>query len=1220
MGVVKKQPERTYKVILSDGTETTVTEQSTTRDQQQSYPAMPLRLTEQQLKTLEQQGWNYSGYKPGYGFAGYGELVKSRYAPQFGVLYREVKALDTAKLSVAQNAPQAPSPRCTTVQNEDSAPRVSGTTSLSASENEPGALRELGCPTREAPLFAPARPAAPCAGGAPSAPCARDSGAPSGQAAGRAVGVSAPLPVLARGDATTAIERIHNGFGIPALDAMRGREFTGPHVEVGFDTEYVEVDGVRYVLTYQFTVLDGDAVRQWIMFSMTGERLSRDDALAVVIRGMSPAYEYADYQCWFVHMPVDGKPGECELVSVHAPRITGRHGSDERVASARARVETFLAMCEALPYDEERTALMEPARMTKAEARDLPVIGRSYDKHGAVVEKFTYRGLLRAESSYDDDRLADHEEPSAYRYRDVFAGTRASGCSVGYTNDYTDVGRDSAGERDPDWRLVVTLVEHFGMADATTFERGMFEKDLMTRLSKVQGGLVTLRPVSLMVGTATRSWAFQQVLLNVRDTMCYAPAAKKTLAALGKAIGLPKIDIPHEWKENMDQLWTADPVLFCEYAVNDAVIALFYAKALFGENNELPVTANGAAARVARQSIGEYLGCSNQAEFDLKYRGLVKIKRGMAYTATGMVPFSKLTPHSTDAATVMNMASAGYHGGLNGCMHVGHFPHITYDVDARNAYPTGMMLVVDIDWTSPILREWRDAELSWDDFDAALGPCTPLLAEVEFEFPRSVYQPSIGIACDGSLVFPCTSKGANVCVASGPELWAAKKLGARVIIRHAVLLRTLRNDDGVFSRSLSEVCRMFVESRAQAVEMYGAKSLAELLAKLGINCNYGKVSQGVSPKATYNAMTGCMEDLEGSSITSPYHACMITALVRVLLVMAINQLHDLGYEVFSVTTDGFITDAPADVIEELDLYGLAKYFREARLQLTGYKDPSVWSLKHVQDDLCNFTTRGNVSLRVGGADSVLGGHPGVCAHNSLVTGEEKDSYEDRHALMLAVASRTGRVETHKARPTSFRALTSRSERADFGFRDQGRYLSMDFDMKRRPLRETLAEGTLTLDGVDFKVASVDTAPWDSVEEFMKGKRLGERIAREGGCLRTRADWDVWFLRYGLEGAYVSKDPVWTLVRAAVCAYRQGALAIGPLAALDTGKRGSVDACCRWINRFIPRSSKHHGKFNANTWKDCRKSNRNIVAPEDMLAEIVECMRSDDPDSWLVLWP
>ena len=278
-----------------------------------------------------------------------------------------------------------------------------------------------------------------------------------------------------------------------------------------------------------------------------------------------------------------------------------------------------------------------------------------------------------------------------------------------------------------------------------------------------------------------------------------------------------------------------------------------------------------------------------------------------------------------------------------------------------------------------------------------------------------------------------------------------------------------------------------------------------------------------------------MEDLEGSSITSPYHACMITALVRVLLVMAINQLHDLGYEVFSVTTDGFITDAPADVIEELDLYGLAKYFREARLQLTGYKDPSVWSLKHVQDDLCNFTTRGNVSLRVGGADSVLGGHPGVCAHNSLVTGEEKDSYEDRHALMLAVASRTGRVETHKARPTSFRALTSRSERADFGFRDQGRYLSMDFDMKRRPLRETLAEGTLTLDGVDFKVASVDTAPWDSVEEFMKGKRLGERIAREGGCLRTRADWDVWFLRYGLEGAYVSKDPVWTLVRAAVCA-------------------------------------------------------------------------------------
>lgn len=1058
------------------------------------------------------------------------------------------------------------------------------------------------------------------------------------------------LPALTRGNAGKVTNLLKNGFAIDALDAMRGDPFDGPHLELGFDTEYVERDGERLVLTYQFVALVDDVLRQWVMFSLDGHRPTRDQLLAVPISGLSPRYEYADYQAWFVHLPMKTRLDECRLKVVHAPRVKWNRVKDNSrrgyhyEPDARARLNAFKAMVDALPYDEERAALLAPVRMTKREAKYLPVIGKATDPKTGEPVYFTHRGLLRAESVYDEDAIVsnDAQETTKYRYRDVFAGTRAEGCCVGWSNDYTDVGRSKRGrKRDPGWKLDVTLIQHYGMADLTTLDVGQFEKDLMVRTSKVQGGLVTIYPVPVMVGADTNRFAFQQIKLEVRDGMCYAPAGKKTLAALGKAIDVPKIEIPHWWKEHMDQLWTVDPALFLEYAVNDSVIVLLYAKALFGADRELPITANGIAAQVAKDYIAWYFaglfgtqtgphsisfdGLSDAdrraaVDYNMTYRGLIKIKDSMAYMATGMVPFARLTPCSTDAATVMNMASIGYHGGLNGCTYVGQFPELTYDVDSKNAYPTGMVLVVDVDWRDPILTEWRNRDLSWDDFDQALGPCTPLLCEVEFGFPKDVYQPAIAVTCDTSLVFPRTSKGVNSCVASGPELFAAMKLGAKIRVKHGIRLRILRGKNGEPSRCLSEVCRLFVESRADAVSKFGKKSLAELLAKLGINGNYGKVAQGVSPKATYNAMKECMEDLEGSSITSPYHACMITALVRTLLVCAMNQLHELGYEVHSVTTDGFITNAPIDVLEGLDLYGVAQYFRSARMFLTNGSDPTVWALKHAQDDLLNFSTRGNISLHVGGTDSVLDELPGVCAHNSLVTGKEKDTYEDRRAMMLAVASRTGRVETHKARPTSFRALTSRSERADFAFRDQGRYLSMDFDLKRKPLRDTLVERPVTIDGVTYQVATFDTEPWDSVADFLKGKKLGQRIAQEGDCLRTRADWERWFLRFAAEGTFQAKDPVWTYVRAAVCGYRQGTIEIPPLAALDTGEDGCVDKCCRWINRFVPRSSPHFGKFNRNTWKDARKSNRNLVVPEDMLADVVECMRNDDPDSWLVMWP
>jgi hypothetical protein len=57
---------------------------------------------------------------------------------------------------------------------------------------------------------------------------------------------------------------------------------------------------------------------------------------------------------------------------------------------------------------------------------------------------------------------------------------------------------------------------------------------------------------------------------------------------------------------------------------------------------------------------------------------------------------------------------------------------------------------------------------------------------------------------------------------------------------------------------------------------------------------------------------------------------------------------------------------------------------QARLFLTDNVSPEIWEIKHIQNDLVNFTTRGNISLNTGENHSYQ--LPGVCAHNSAKSG------------------------------------------------------------------------------------------------------------------------------------------------------------------------------------------------------------------------------------------
>ena len=245
-----------------------------------------------------------------------------------------------------------------------------------------------------------------------------------------------------------------------------------------------------------------------------------------------------------------------------------------------------------------------------------------------------------------------------------------------------------------------------------------------------------------------------------------------------------------------------------------------------------------------------------------------------------------------------------------------------------------------------------------------------------------------------------------------------------------------------------------------------------------------------------------MVDLGGSPITSPVHAALTTAGVRCVLIAAMNEIESLNYKVYSVTTDGFISDIPYDLLVNLDLYGFTKGFQASRNALVG--DPTMWATKHCQNDLVNLTTRGNASLNVGDKDAGI--LPGVMAHNSMVTGKESDSYEDRYAFVTAVLDRDGRVRSVNKSFAKFKHMSRRENRIDFYVTDQERNLTMDFDLKRKPIRDSFYTAYPVIDGKKYEIACFDTEPYESIDEFQTYKQVG----RNSKVLRTEKDWSLFF--------------------------------------------------------------------------------------------------------------
>lgn len=796
------------------------------------------------------------------------------------------------------------------------------------------------------------------------------------------------------------------------------------------------------------------------------------------------------------------------------------------------------------------------------------------------------------------------------------------------SNDFSDFKKDGVP-------LEIGIICHTGIVDLPAFKDDIFgfrkkKGNIIPYLNSLQGGLTSTYPYFVNIPSAKEYWKFYPVNIVFRDTMCCAPADGKSLSRLGECVGVPKIKLPKGVIANMDRYLKEHPDDYMAYAVEDALVTLMYGSRLWGVNKDWPLTSTSGSCFAMQDGIAKYLGISrdkngriNKKEFDRVYRGYKDVKKGKISTPVGLREMKNKEPISYEAGQLHDFAAASYAGGFNTNTFPGVFTgHITYDHDLENAYATGMCLVFDIDMEDPIEREFKNEELTLQAFRT---PVDPLFALVDFGFPAIVKYPCIAIHEEGSLVFPRSAESVYV---SGPSLYLALKLGAKIFVRRGYLARIKLTEAGTPSMSLRAACKQVVNDRAIAKKLYDKGSVEELLLKLFVNGSYGKIAQDVIEKHTWDGWNEYMQDIGYSAITSPERAALITDVVRCMLIGTMNQLDEMGLKTYSVTTDGFICDANLKELNSVDCYGFRALYEDARLWLTG-DDPTIWATKHAQTKLINPTTRCNIGF---GEVFDEQGKPfkGVLAHGGVATyhseydygtekeaveeyvskiaddddfggPEYKDSPKDKHRMAELILKREHRVLYVSREFPNIKDLGPAGKMKDFQTFYQSHQIKLDFDLKRKPVRETIKDVSGEIEGIDFTYAVFETEPFENLEEY----RLYRSVAESFSCLRTKSEWDAFYLKMEdrMTGYKRHTPDEWTKLMSVIQGYRYG---LWFLPELDECRNedGSMDV--KKVLTVINDHNHSSREFKESSWKNSRKPERaSQMLPEEMIRDLLE---------------
>jgi hypothetical protein len=608
---------------------------------------------------------------------------------------------------------------------------------------------------------------------------------------------------------------------------------------------------------------------------------------------------------------------------------------------------------------------------------------------------------------------------------------------------------------------------HFNKADFPAFS----DRDqTLKKLVAIRSSLITLGyPVKIRIMFSDNEEDFEEIKIHVRDSILMAPAGQKSLAAVGDLLGIAKLrlhedpSIELDMKRNIasvkDNLWP----LFREYALLDAEISALY----FERTMELARSITGTdRIPTALSNIGPQLLVaeweSRLPPIDrLAMIGKEKHKEeiwndatGGFFTKTSEVYLEELFHH-------IDFVTNCFHGGRGEQMAFGPSEEDDFtDYDLAAAYPTAMSMLAEPIWSS--IRPTRDPE------DLRLGRFA--FAWIGFKFPESVRYPTLPVRTANGLI--CPTAGFSYCCA--PEIDPPRNLGAEIKLKHAIVIDT--TEDLPFFHFVKRSVRLRKEATTE---------LEKAFWKEVTNSCYGKTAQGLRSKRVFNLKSLNTKRVPESIITNPFFAAYITSLVRAVIGEIMNAIPS-DKTVFSVTTDGFLTNATPEEIGWAATGPVASAFSQTRQRFTGSAE--IIAKKHAVKRLLGIRTRGQATLKRGvGNDSkgIVLAKAGIKTPTHTTTQAEQNDYIVKEFF-----------NRQPGRRFPVDALTSLREimlfNADLVMKRIERSISMEYDFKRCPVGARNA--AVDYCGAAHNHLAFTTKPWKTVEEFKDTRQIWKSFA------------------------------------------------------------------------------------------------------------------------------
>lgn len=624
----------------------------------------------------------------------------------------------------------------------------------------------------------------------------------------------------------------------------------------------------------------------------------------------------------------------------------------------------------------------------------------------------------------------------------------------------------------------IYLVGHFTRADLPAFAE--FQDSVRNWTSNIRNTFISVdHHMTLTVAFDAESET--DFLVKLRDTMLLAPSNAKSLNHLGEIVGYQKLrlhDDPDEElriKENMRELIATDWPQFRDYALRDAEVCVEYAERLIRQHTELfdkfelPITLTAFGQPLVlegwkRAGLSETQALGREA---IKSRRFIK-KLGHYRTDIEQPYLDRV--HWEEA-----FVTETYHGGRNEQFMFGIAPEGDWrDLDLSSAYTTAMSIIG--------LPNWSKLEI-FDDL-ASIRFTDLAFASVYFEFPDHIRFPTLPVRTQYGIVFP--RKGLSNCGA--PELWLARQLGAKLKLRRGI--RVPVNHDVPIFKTFIQDC---IKRRGQSPK----GTFNNLFWKEVGNSTYGKTAQGLRKKRVYNLSQDEMQELPECKLTQPFFASFTTSYTRAVLGELLNSLPKEA-QVFSVTTDGFLTTATDTHLTKALGKPLAQSFRTARIELVG--NDNVVETKHSIRQPIGWRTRGSATLKPGPADTnniVL--QKGGIKTSELMEGER----ENRHIVELFF-NRTPDQKLEYTVGIGIKDMVRHD--TDFVSRSVEKYLRMEFDWKRRPV--DVRDEQVDFDGKTYRHLSFDTVPLEEVGEFDACREAWDGFNKKTKrCLRTVSEFE-----------------------------------------------------------------------------------------------------------------